>query len=79
MSKDLKADLTADLLTDLDRPAALPSAPATPLPSAPVAAGTPAVTLTVTPLRWSLPSLDATERGIGVAVRFGPCRVEVAL
>ena len=77
MSKD---DLTADLMADLGRPAPLPTALSAPsvLP-APPAAATPAFTLTVTPLRWSLPGLDATERGLGVAVKAGPVRLEVAL
>ena len=76
---DLQLDLQADLLSDLHRPAPLPSAPVPPpLPSAPIPTGTPAVTVTVTPLRWALPGLDATERGVGVAVRVGPVRVEVA-
>jgi len=77
MSKD---DLTADLMADLGRPAALPSAPVAPaVPPAPPAAPTPALTVTVTPLRWSLPGLDATERGLGIAVKVGPVRLEVAL
>lgn len=77
MTKD---DLTADLMADLGRPAPLPSAPAAPVvPPAPPAAPTPALTVTVTPLRWSLPGLDATERGLGIAVKVGPVRVEVAL
>ena len=77
---DLKADLTADLLTDLQRPTPLPTAP--PIAhaggGATTVAGTPAMTLTLTPLRWSLPSLDSSDRGLGVAVRVGPWRVEVA-
>lgn len=77
MSKD---DLTADLMADLDRPAPLPSAPtAPPVPPAPPARATPSFTMTVTPLRWSLPGLDATGRGLGVAVKVGPVRLEVAL
>ena len=79
MSNDLQADLKADLLSDLNRPAPLPSAaPSAPLPTAPVS-GTPSVTVTLTPLRWSLPSLDSTERGMGLAVRLGPWRVELAV
>ena len=35
--------------------------------------------MTVTPLRWSLPGLDATERGLGLAVKAGPVRLEIAL
>jgi hypothetical protein len=81
VTNDLQADLAADLLNDLSRPAPLPStAPARPpLPSAPTPSATPALSLTLTPLRWSLPTLDSTERGLGVAVRLGPWRVEVAL
>ena len=80
MTNDLQSDLKADLLSDLSRPAPLPTThqPA-PLPSAPLPSGTPAVTVTLTPLRWSLPSLASTERGLGVAVRVGPWRVEVAV
>lgn len=78
MTNDLQSDLTADLLSDLERTPSLPSAPPTPLLSA-SAAGTPAMTLTLTPLRWALPRLHATERGIGVAVRVGPWRAELAL
>jgi hypothetical protein len=80
MPNDLQADLTADLLSDLGRPGPLPSAPVPPpLPSAPVPTATPAVQLTFTPLRWSLPSLDSTERGLGLAMRIGPWRLELAL
>ena len=75
MSKD---DLTADLMADLGRPAPLPPA-STPVPPAPPARATPAFTMTVTPLRWSLPGLDATERGLGLAVKAGPVRLEIAL
>lgn len=79
MSNDLQADLTADLLSDLSRPAPLPTAaPPAPLPTAAVSS-TPSVTVTLTPLRWALPSLDSTDRGMGVAVRVGPWRVEVAV
>lgn len=80
MSNDLRADLTADLLSDLGRAAPLPSAPPapSPLPAAPAPASTPAVVVTLTPLHWSLPRLDAPDRGIGVAASVGPWRVEVA-
>ncbi len=80
MPNDLQADLTADLLSDLGRPAPLPSAPVPAmLPSTPVSTATPVLQLTFTPLSWSLPSLDSTERGLGLAVRLGPVRVEIAL
>ena len=67
---DLRSDLTADLLTDLARPAPVVLPP----PS-----GTPALTVRLTPLQWSRPSLDTPEAGLGVAVRIGPWRVEVAV
>ncbi len=73
------ADLSADLLADLTAPAALPSAPPTPPASTtPTPGGTPALSLTVTPLRWRAPSLAPAEHGVGMAVRVGPLRVEVA-
>lgn len=73
-------DLTADLLADLQRPTALPpSAPVRPpLPELPTAAGTPAVAVTLTPLRWARPAFAAPRSGHGVAVHLGPWRVEVA-
>ena len=73
------ADLRADLLADLTAPGPLPSAPPMPTPStAPTPGGTPALSVTVTPLRWRAPSLAPAERGVGMAVRVGPLRVEVA-
>ena len=73
MMKDLKADLAADLAADLSRAAP----PALAAPKA--VAATPAVTVTLTPLQWSRPSLDAPRAATGMAVRVGPWRVEVAL
>ena len=76
---DRSADLTADLLADLTAPAALPSAPPAAAPgTAPTPGGTPALSVTVTPLRWRSPSFTAPARGVGVGVRIGPLRVEVA-
>jgi hypothetical protein len=73
------ADLSADLLADLTAPTPLPSAPPNP-PASTVQTkgGTPALSVTVTPLRWRAPSLSSPDAGIGVAVRVGPLRVEVA-
>lgn len=72
-------DLTADLLADLQRPTPLPSSPALPpLPELPTAAGTPAVAVTLTPLRWSRPALAAPASRHGVALHLGPWHVEVA-
>ena len=77
----LQADLTADLLSDLGRPAPLPSGPVVPapLPSAPVSAGTPSVAVVLTPLRWALPSVGPVPAGVGLAVRVGPLQVSAAL
>ena len=72
------ADLTADLMVDLTAPGPLPSAPpAPPASSVPTPGGTPALSVTLTPLRWRLPALLPVENGMGVAVRVGPLRVEV--
>ena len=75
-----KATLSADLLADLNAPGALPtaSAPAEVASSPETTRGTPAFSVTVTPLRWRPPSFQAPERGTGVAVRVGPLRVELA-
>lgn len=75
-----KASLSADLLADLNAPGALPtaSAPAAVATSPETPRGTPALSVTVTPLRWRPPSFQAPERGTGVAVRIGPLRVELA-
>lgn len=78
-SPDRTADLTADLLADLTAPGTLPSAPPTPAPStAPTPGGTPALSVTLTPLRWRSPAFTPPQRGVGVGVRIGPLRVEVA-
>ncbi len=77
-ASDLQQDLRADLLTDLGRPAALPSAPLLPpLPEVPTLAGTPCLAVRVTPLQWARPCLESSERGAGLAARFGPVRLEV--
>jgi hypothetical protein len=76
-----KAGLSADLLADLNAPGALPTSTAPSAAAAPPlgrTGGTPALSVTLTPLRWRLPALQAPERGTGVAVRVGPLRVEVA-
>ena len=73
------ADLTADLLADLSAPTAVPSAPPPAAAvTAPMPGGTPALSLTLTPLHWRAPAFAAPDRGVGVAVRIGPLRVEVA-
>lgn len=78
MKNTLQSDLTADLLTDLATPVPLPSAlMRPPLPELPRTGGTPAVALTLTPLRWSRPRLAATRSGTGITLQAGPWRVEV--
>jgi hypothetical protein len=76
-----RSGLSADLLANLSAPGALPTATAPSAASTPPptrTGGTPALSVTVTPLSWRLPALQAPERGTGVAVRVGPVRVEVA-
>ncbi|MFP5220297.1 MAG: hypothetical protein ACLGIG_11305 [Actinomycetes bacterium] len=72
-----------DLLADLqDEVSARPAAPPTPPPGVPsgrVAPLTPALDLSVTPLRWSLPSVGPVPAGIGLAVTAGPVRFSVAV
>ena len=73
-----------DLLADLqDEVAARPAAPPTPLPSSlPRGQGaplTPTLDLSVTPLRWSLPSVGPVPTGIGLAVKAGPVRFSVGV
>lgn len=77
MSNDLQSDLTADLLRDLSAPAVVPTTPA-PRPTAAARLGTPAVSVTLTPLRWCRPSVRPASAGTGVALRGGPWQIEVA-
>jgi hypothetical protein len=76
-----RSGLSADLLADLNAPGALPTStpPSAGGSSRETTRGTPALSLTVTPLRWRQPSFQPPERGTGVAVRLGPLRVELAL
>jgi len=76
MSRD---DLLADLTTEA---AARPAAPPTPPPAMPAAGAarlTPAFDMTVTPLRWALPSIGPVPTGVGLALRVGPLQVSAAL
>ena len=87
MSNDLQSDLTADLLHDLARPVVAPGADGstTQAPAAdraaarPARVGTPALSVTFTPLRWSRVSVRSAARWTGVAVHGGPWHVELAL
>ena len=78
MSNDLQSDLTADLLRDLSAPRPLPTATPADLSPTPVRPGTPAFSVTFTPLRWSRLSVRGASVGTGVSVRGGPWRVELA-
>ena len=89
MTLDLRADLAADLLRDLEEPgttsaaerlstgSARPSAGPAVAPAP--GAGTPALSLTLTPLRWSWPVLRRVDPGAGVVAALGPWRVELCL
>ena len=88
MTLDLRADLAADLLRDLEEPGRT-SAPAGPStgparpstgPAVPLTrrTGTPALSLTLTPLRWSWPVLRRVRSGAGVVAALGPWRVELS-
>lgn len=69
MSNDLQADLTADLLSDLDwsEPPRLLPRPST----------TPTLSVSLTPLQWSRPARRSPTVGAGVTLLVGPWRVEV--
>jgi hypothetical protein len=72
-------DLLADLRGEVSaRPAAPPTPPPAELPreGAPL---TPALDVSVTPLRWSLPSFGPVPRGFGLAVKAGPVQMSVAI
>ena len=74
MSPDLQADLTADLLRDLEGPDS--AAAKAPGPSGP--RSTPALSLTLTPLQWSWPVVRRPATGRGVVVAVGPWRLDLA-
>ncbi len=76
MSRD---DLLADLQGEVSaRPAAPPTPPAA-IPTGQGAALTPALDLSLTPLRWRLPSVGPVPQGVGLVVQAGPVRLAVAL
>lgn len=66
-----------DLLADLQGVRSVrPAAPAVPPPARSGGdAATPALDVSVTPLKWSLPRAGAARHGVGVAVRVGPLHV----
>ena len=75
MNADLRGDLTADLLRDLETPAGAGAA-------ADASSGprsTPALSLTLTPLQWSWPVVRRVEAGAGLVVRLGPWRVALTV
>lgn len=77
MSRD---DLLADLQAEVSaRPAAPPVVPRAAPVLERVGAATPALDVSWTPLKWSLPSIGAARHGVGVSLRFGPVLVSVAL
>ncbi len=75
MSRD---DLLADLQGERSaRPAAPPVPPLTPQPSSD--ATTPALDVSVTPLKWSLPRVGPASTGMGLAVKVGPVQVSLGV
>lgn len=76
MSRD---DLLADLQGEVSaRPAAPPTPPPAAAPVEP-GPGTPALDISWTPLRWSLPALRPASRGTGISLRLGPVRVSLSV
>jgi hypothetical protein len=73
-------DLLADLRGEVG---SRPAAPAVPHPPAAVPTGaqrlTPTFAMSVTPLRWQVPSVGPVPTGIGVAVRVGPLQVSLGI
>ncbi len=76
MSRD---DLLLDLRDELAARPAAPPAPPRELPTGQGAPLTPAFDLSVTPLKWALPSVGPVPQGVGVAARLGPLQVSVGL
>lgn len=72
---DLLADLQCERAARLAAPPVPPPAPSV----AGAVAATPALDVSVTPLRWSLLRVGAATHGIGVAVRVGPVHLSLAL
>ncbi|MCW2599039.1 MAG: hypothetical protein JWM02_868 [Frankiales bacterium] len=81
-SKNLQADLHADLLADLAPPVVeRPTTPAVePAPLPPeLTDATPALSLHWTPLRWSRPRVVKVRGGLGKAMNLGPLKVELSV
>ena len=75
MSRD---DLLADLQGERSsRPAAPPVPPR--VPPASSDATTPALDVSVTPLKWSLPRVGPASTGMGLAVQVGPVQVTLGV
>jgi hypothetical protein len=73
-------DLQADLLADLTPRVSPPPAPAEPDPLPPeLHDATPALSLEVTPLKWSRPRFARAADGVGKALRVGPLTVQLSV
>ncbi|MCU1601198.1 MAG: hypothetical protein JWO22_1907 [Frankiales bacterium] len=78
----LQADLQADVLADLAGPAEEVTAPPVvePTPAPPeLTEATPALSLKLTPLKWSRPKVTTVRGGLGKSVAVGPWRVELSV
>ena len=78
LQNDLQADLLADLAGPLEEVAA--PEPVEPAPTPPeLTEATPALSVKLTPLRWSRPKVTTVRGGLGKTVALGPWRVELSV
>jgi len=80
--KDLRADLQADVLSDLAGPAEEVAPPSAPEPVAvppELTEATPSLSLQWTPLRWSRPKVTKVRGGLGKTLAVGPLKVELSV
>lgn len=75
-----REDLLADLQGEASARPAAPTSPPQATPGAARGPATPALDVSVTPLRWSLPRVGpAAGGGLGLAVTIGPVKVSLGL
>jgi hypothetical protein len=74
---DLQADLLADLAAKELEPTSAPVAPEPAVLPPDIPDVTPAISVDVTPLRWSRPRFVRSSDGLGKALRVGPVTVQL--